>query len=119
MYQRIHLRTMRIVSFEHVEIGGVITGAAFCHGPRRDLEGLTVQIRIVPYDGQDKRVVCHHNLNIVRLAGGSLLVSNGEVNLFGSLVPHEPNQHNVWPVAGWGVVGRHGGDIMESPDLTV
>ena len=92
----------------------------FCHKAGLDVECLPIEIRIVPDNHQDEGVVGHHNLNIVRLSGESLEVSNWEVDPPGSFVPHEPNRHNVCPVVvGWGVVGRGGRDVAEPPDLAM
>ena len=74
-----------------------------------DVEGLAVEVGVVSDYSQDKRVIGHHNLNIVRLSGDSLEVSNWEVNPPGSLILYEPNQDNVCLVIGWGVVRQGGG----------
>ena len=83
------------------------------------MQGLSVQIRVILDDGQYKWVVSHYNLNIIRLSGDSLEVSDGEVDPPCSLVLHEPNWHNIWLVVGWGIVRRGGGDITEPPDFVM
>ncbi len=82
------------------------------HEFRRDVEGLTVEIGIVLDYGKDERVVGHHNLNIIRLSGDSLEVSDGEVDSPSSLISYEPDQDNVCPVVGWGIVGRGSGAFL-------
>ncbi len=83
------------------------------------MEGLAIKVRVVPDYSQDKRVVGHHNLYIIRLVGDSLEVSDWEVNPSGSLVLHEPDWDNVCPVIGWGVVGRGSGGFSCFPNLAV
>ena len=85
----------------------------------RNVEGLTIEVRIVLNYSKDKWAVGHHNLYIVRLAGDSLEVSDWEIDPFSSLVPHEPDWDNVCLVVGWGVVGRGGGDFLHSPNLAM
>jgi len=48
-----------------------------------------------------------------------LQVRDWEVNSSKSFVLYEPRRHNVWPVFGWGVVGRRCGDSTELPGLGV
>ncbi len=110
---------MRVVSFKHEQVGGVVARLTFCHGAGRDVQGLTVQVQVVLHDGEDEGVISHDDLDVVRLLGPSLQVSDREVNSSRSFVPYEPNRHNVRPVFGWGVVGRHRGDSSELPGLVV
>src|SRR6266404_3834969 len=118
-HQFICLGAVTIVCLELQKVRRVVTRAECRHSPGLDLEGLPVQIWTVFDNGQYERVVHHYNLNIVRLAGDSLSVSDGEVDVAGSFIPHEPNRHNIWPVVGCGVVGSGCRDFSESPDLAV
>src|SRR6266404_5440522 len=94
-YQFICLCVVTVVGFEHQEVRGVVVRAEGHHGSWRDVEGLSVQIWTVFDDSQHKGVICHHHLNIVRLVGDSVAVSDGEIDAPDSLIPHEPNWHNI------------------------
>src|SRR6266404_9617006 len=119
MHQRIRLCMVGVVGFEDMEVRGVVTGSACLHGTRHDVQSLPIQVWVVLDDGKDEGVVGHYDLYVVGLLGPSLQVGDREVNSSRSFVPYEPNRHNVWPVLGWGVVGRGGGDVAESPGLVV
>jgi len=93
-----------VIHFENVEIRGVVTGLMSRLHPGCNVKGLVIEVGIVPDYGEDEQVISHHNLDIVGLSGDSLEVSDGEIDSSSSLIPHEPNQDNVHPVVGWGVV---------------
>src|SRR6266404_7310558 len=118
-HQRIRLCTVRVVGFEHVQVRGVVVRTALLFDRWLNVQSLSIQVWVVLDDGQDKWVVGHYDLDVVGLLGLSLQVSDREVNSSRSFVLYEPNRHNVWLVFGWGVVGRGGGDITESPGLVM
>src|SRR6266404_5372783 len=119
MYQGVRLGALWVIHFEYGKVGGVVARMVFHHKVGLDVERLPVEVQIVLDNCQDEGVVGHHNLNIVRLSGESLEVSNWEVDPPGSFVPHEPNRHNIQLVVGWGVVGGCSGDFSEAPDLAM
>src|SRR6266404_8744581 len=118
-HQRIRLCTVRVVGFEHVQVRGVVVRTALLFDRWLNVQSLSIQVWVVLDAGEDKWVVGHYDLDVVGLLGPSLQVRDREVNSSRSFIPYEPNRHNVWPVLGWGVVGRGGGDVAESPGLVV
>src|SRR6266404_3566552 len=118
-HQRIRLCTVRVVGFEHVQVRGVVVRTALLFDRWLNVQSLSIQVWVVLDAGEDKWVVGHYDLDVVGLLGMSLQVRDQEVNSSRSFIPYEPNRHNVWPVFGWGVVGRCGWDFTEFPGFVV
>src|SRR6266404_480518 len=119
-HQLIRCRTVGVIRLEDGEVGGVVARTLLFVGAGFDVQRLSVQVGVVLDNGEDERVVGHYDLYVVGLLGPALEVCDREVNSSRSLVPYEPNRHNVRPVRGWGVVGRGGSDdVPELPGRTV
>src|SRR6266404_4321537 len=118
-HQLIRCRAVGVVRLEDSEVGGVVARTLRLFGAGLDVQSLAVQVGVVLDDGKDEGVVGHYDLDVVGLLGMALEVCDREVNSSRSFVLYEPSRHNVWPVFGWGVVGRGGGDNSVLPGPAV